>query len=172
MILRRALAWAFALLSIAALAGIAPAATAAESRAAVPSGVYQIGFGASSFGEVLTEGAAEPGAPALLLPRGEGSQDWRITPNGRGYTIRNVKSGLYLGVESEPRQHRFAVASATPYTWDLAPSSQFDRVRIASYSPEGEFRLDVSPVLIFPPRVDVQHARQGIGQDWQLTRVG
>lgn len=172
MILRRALVWAFALVSIAGLAAFAPAATA-QSRAYVEPGTYQVGFGMSSFGEVLTEEwNARPGSPAVLLPRGAGAQAWVITPNGQGYTIRSAHSGRYLGVEVEPGHHRLAVITTRPYTWDLAATARFDRVRIASYSPEGEFRLDRSPLLISPPRVDVQQAREGIGQEWRLNRIG
>ncbi|MDA3645937.1 RICIN domain-containing protein [Saccharopolyspora indica] len=169
MTLRRALAWAFALMSIAALVAFAPAATAAQSRAHVQPGTYQIGLGTSSFGEVLTvPWDAAPGEPVVLLPRGEGAQVWVIAPKGDGYTIQSAQSGQYLGVQEEAGPHRLAVVTPQPYTWDLSTASRSDRVHIAS----GQFRLDVSPLLIFPPRVDVQWARDGIGQEWQLTRIG
>ncbi|MER7077601.1 hypothetical protein SAMN02982929_04287 [Saccharopolyspora kobensis] len=169
MTLRRALAWAFALVSIAALVAFAPAATAAQPRAYVQPGTYQIEFGTSSFGEVLTEPwDAAPGTPVVLLPRGEGAQVWVIARKGHGYTIQSAQTGHYLGVRVEPGHHRLAVVTPQPHTWTLDAASRAGRVHIAS----GQFRLDRSPLLIFPPRVDVQQARDGIGQEWQLTRIG
>lgn len=179
MILRRVatrtLAWAFALVAALALAA-APSATAqpgAAADAVTPrafAGVYQISFGGSDYQLLTEEPGSGPGAHVVLLPPGDGNQRWVVQPYGSGYTIRSQNSGLFLAI-GELRNRALAVVSAEPYRWDIDSASRFDRVFISASGPEGHSRLDVSPLLIYPPRVDVvQFPRPD--QEWQLTRIG
>lgn len=178
MILRRAkrtVAWACALVSIVLLA-MAPSAMAqpgglqdtAGSRAAFPAaapGLYHIAFR----GELLSA-EPSPGSPVFLLPPGGAAeQDWQIVPVGDAYTIQDVRSGLFLGLSAEPQPHQFAVVTPVPYQWNVERAFG-NRVFISVPVPGGELRLDRSPLLIFPPRVDVQWPH--FGQEWELDRLG
>jgi hypothetical protein len=162
---KRTMAWVFALAATVLLT-MAPSAMASP-RAMVADGVYQIAFGSRD--ELLT---SEPrvGSAALLLPPDEsGYQDWQIEPNGGGYTIRNVRSGLFLGFSEAPEPYRFAVVTPVPYEWNVWPVFG-NRVVVSIPVPGGELRLDRSPIMTFPARVDVQWPHPG--QEWALLRLG
>lgn len=174
MILRRAaralVVWTATVGAAAALTA-APTAAATPSRAMVPDGVYGITLGGDENAR-LTFLSAQEGSPTVLLPQIglPGHQEWQLVRDSRtSQLIRNINSGLYLTLGGRPPQnHRKIVASPYPFSWSVRTGSTPDRVTISA-TMDGVFRLDKSPLPIYPPRVDLQDPRDDLSQEWQLT---
>lgn len=173
MLLRRAartiVTWTAALGAVVALT-TAPSAAAASPRAMVPDGVYSITFGGDE-DSVLTPLSDQKGAPTVLLPpTGDPVyQEWELVRDSKfTQIIRNINSGLYLTLGGQQAaDHRPVVAGPYPYSWVVRTGSVPDRVTIRAW--EAGFALDRSPMLIYPPRVDVQTSRGDLSQEWVLT---
>lgn len=179
---RRLITWTVAAGTMAAMA-VTPAAAAqptvkndttpgAVAQRGVPSGTYTIAFNGIENALLTAEPGPFPGRPVVLLPPlGEpGAQEWQIRSEGGASTIRSLRTGLFLGLETEmPRPHQFAVLSPRPYPWRLEPGSAPNQVFISTVVPGDRLRLDRSPVLVYPPRVDVQFPKPGDEQKWALT---
>ncbi|MEU4442340.1 hypothetical protein AB0K14_05885 [Actinosynnema sp. NPDC050801] len=174
MILRRAVrgavAWAVAVLALAT----APAAVASPARV-VPDGVYRIALGGDG-NALLTHISNQQGSPTVLLPTfgDPGPQEWEFVRDSRtSQLIRNLRTGLYLGLGGrEPQDRRPVVASPYPFSWS---------VRVVGSAPErvhiypvlgGALRLDRSPRPVHPPRVDIQAVRDDGTQEWVLVPRG
>jgi hypothetical protein len=179
-LLRRAatgmVVWTAALGAMAALA-VTPATavpadgpTGVTQSRTVPDGVYGIALHGDE-SALLTSEWTEAGGPIVLLPPlGEpGYQEWEFVRDSRStQLIRNLRNGLYLGLgEREPGNHQIVVAGVHPFSWYVRPGSAPDRVHISH--PGTGLRLDRSPVLIYPPRVDIQEPRDDADQEWELT---
>ncbi|MER5267679.1 hypothetical protein ABTZ99_36840 [Actinosynnema sp. NPDC002837] len=176
MLLRRAartiVAWTAAVCAVVALttAPSATASTTAAPRAMVPDGVYGITFGGDEDAH-LTPLSSQQGAPTVLLPPIglPGYQEWELVRDSRTtQLIRNLGTGLYLTPgEGQPADHRAVVAGPYPYSWVVRTGSAPNRVTIATWN--GGFALDLSPKMIYPPRVDVQTRRSDLSQEWVLA---
>ncbi|MFE2754850.1 hypothetical protein ACFXGA_22895 [Actinosynnema sp. NPDC059335] len=168
MMLRRAArvmgVWVAAMGAVTALT-VAPSAVATTALV-VPDGVYRIAFNGEQKG-LLSHISRLEGSPTVLMGPFHHDRDyqrWEIVRDSRTTQIvRNVGSGLYLGLgEKEPKHHRPVVATPYPHSWAIHPGSTPDRMFITSVVGSG-LRLDRSPLLIFPPRVDIQEPRAGAG---------
>ncbi|GAB2963482.1 hypothetical protein GCM10027184_08940 [Saccharothrix stipae] len=152
----------------------APAAVASPARV-VPDGVYRIAFGGDG-NALVTHISNQQGSPTVLLPSfGEpGRQEWEFVRDSRtSQLIRNVRTGLYLGLGGrEPQHRRPVVASPYPFSWSVSVvGSAPDRVRIHPVL-GGMLRLDRSPRPTYPPQVDIQDIRDDGTQEWVLTPRG
>lgn len=174
MMLRRAaravVAWTATIGAVMALT-VAPSAVATTTLV-VPDGVYRIAF--KGDGKLLLTHISDlEGSPTVLMAPYHHDPDyqrWEIVRDSRtSQIVRNLGSGLYLGLgEKEPKNHRPVVATPYPYSWAIHPGSTPDRSLITSVIGTG-LRLDRSPLLISPPRVDIQEPRADGSQEWQLT---
>ncbi|MFJ6677170.1 hypothetical protein ACIQMJ_39225 [Actinosynnema sp. NPDC091369] len=171
--LRRA---ASAVAACLAALGTVTASTATPSAGAAPSCAVHDGvYGAAFYGDenaLLTDESGAPGTPVVLRPPlgGPGYQEWAVDSGGAGTcTIRNLRSGLYLAPAAEVRPHQLVLVDTHPFEWQVRISSQADRVVISAPLPDGELRLDQSPLLIHPPYVDLQQPKPYGAQEWQLT---
>ncbi|MEU3600007.1 hypothetical protein ABZ714_14985 [Streptomyces sp. NPDC006798] len=169
-----AAAGAAALLA-AGTAAAAPTAAArptrpAARRAPVLDGVYGISRPEE---ELLT--LLEPRDSVVVLqPGGQpGDQEWqaRTLPNGN-VTLRNLRWNTYAGYEGDPRRGRFVVGTDRPVEWSLRQSAE--RYTFHVVVPGGpvdgaELAIDLSPLLIFPPRTALETLRpHDVRQAWRF----
>ncbi|KAI0370723.1 hypothetical protein BV20DRAFT_966233 [Pilatotrama ljubarskyi] len=61
------------------------------------------------------------------------NQKWvaELAESGSGWTLRNVATGLYLGVDGTPRPGAPIVATRQETFWDLQPTSEPSGLRLA-----------------------------------------
>ncbi|GGO93122.1 RICIN domain-containing protein [Wenjunlia tyrosinilytica] len=138
--------------------------------APVPNGLYTIARPGEQL-LTLEGGSAEPKTPALLLPPtgSPGEQEWSLEGLTNGNcTIRNLKSGTYLGFDGDPEVNKPVGGFTEPCEWALYQSSQprtFHLVVPGGPVDGEELAVDLSLLRIFPPRIalrplDVANARQ------------
>ncbi|MCE7000685.1 hypothetical protein LZG04_38590 [Saccharothrix sp. S26] len=166
---RTVIGWTAALGAAIALTAT-PSATASTERAMVPDGVYGITFGGDE-DALLTPLSDHEGAPTVLLPAvgAPGYQEWQLVrDSNHTQIIKNLGTGLYLTLGGlDAQNHRPVVASPYPYSWVVRTGSAPNRVTLSALGKP--LRLDKSPWLIYPPRVDVQDTRPDLSQEWELT---
>ncbi|MEU5158752.1 hypothetical protein AB0G74_03970 [Streptomyces sp. NPDC020875] len=177
---RRRLLGATAAAGAAALlaAGTAAAATTAAARATgpaarrapAPDGVYAIGRPEE---ELLT--LLEPRDSVVVLhPVGQpGDQEWQLRTLANGnVTLRNLRRNTYAGYEGDPRRGRFVVGTDRPVEWSLRQSAEpytFHVVVPGGPVDGAELALDLSPLLIYPPRTALAELRPyDVRQAWRF----
>ncbi|KAG0284796.1 hypothetical protein BGZ96_010872, partial [Linnemannia gamsii] len=134
-----------------------------------PEGLYQVELGQL----LLTDIDGEPNKIAHLKPEdGSPAQLWRLAHEEEGrFTLRNEKSDLYLSFHGDPEPNKLLTVSRKPSSWKASRAG--DRLFIESVDRyEGEHLLvDVSHLLVWPPRVVLQWPRKTDDQTWSFRRV-
>ena len=125
--------------------------------------------------ENLGEQSAE--APLTLLPEEGDNFTWEVAFDGTdSYTLRNVKTGSYLGDDEAPQTGPVAAlkGASKPFFWKIEPAP--DDEETFTLSPKGSngtTRLAFSPLRIYPPAVAWLPPSVGYRPDelWRLVKV-
>ncbi|GKQ36480.1 hypothetical protein [Streptomyces sp. A012304] len=138
--------------------------------AGISDGVYEILF---TNEQLLTALGPEPGEPLVLLPSGEGNQEWRVRGDGNGtHTIISASAHLDLAVsyEGEPDMHELSLLLPDERAWQLLPAREPDAYLIGV--PDAPMRLGLSLLRIFPPRLALAPEYGDPYQAWTFRKVG
>ncbi len=142
--------------------------------APVPNGVYAISRPNEQL-LTLLGGAREPGAQVVVLPPtgNPGEQEWQVEGLSNGnVTIRNLRSGTYLGYDGAPEKMKLLGGFEEPREWALRQSSEpFTFHIVVPGGPvEGtELAADLSLLLVFPPLTALMPLEGGnVGQAWRF----
>ncbi|MFD9817326.1 RICIN domain-containing protein [Streptomyces sp. NPDC059080] len=150
----------------AAVPGVGAAATPPAPTAPVADGVYTLG----QRGQLVTQQVTDPDAHATLVPPAArpDAQRWDIRcDDGGDCTLRNVRSGAFLGHRGGPGAHQPVAARTAPMAWRLAPAGAPGTYRLLS-AKDPNYALDISPLLIYPPRLDLNKANGNSSQVWEI----
>ncbi|KAK3821364.1 MAG: hypothetical protein J3Q66DRAFT_333149 [Benniella sp.] len=141
--------------------------------AAIDNGVYRIVFDKHQ----LISGDDRPGADSVLLPAGQNDfQEWEVeNREDEGFVvIRNAKSQLYLAPINPKREHNHAIVIVSPneFVWRLIPRDNIVLIERPSETPGGASLLSLSPLLIYPPRLDTARWQDDDRtQQWTFERL-
>ncbi|GCB48178.1 RICIN domain-containing protein [Streptomyces sp. NL15-2K] len=137
----------------------------------IPDGLYRINF---TNEQLLTALEPAPGAPLVLLPRGNGdTQEWRVRSDGNGLhtiTAANAHLDLTVSYDGEPDMHEPALLLPDRRSWNLLPGNDPDTYLIGV--PNAPMRLGMSLLRIFPPRVALAPEYGDPYQAWIFEKVG
>ncbi|TSB21573.1 RICIN domain-containing protein [Streptomyces benahoarensis] len=155
----------------AAVPGVGAAATPPAPTAPVADGVYTLG----QRGQLVTQQVTDPDAHATLVPPAQGpdaqgpdAQRWDIRcDDGGACTLRNVRSGAFLGHRGGPSAHQPVAARTAPMAWRLTPAGSPGTYRLLS-AEDPNYTLDISPLLIYPPRLELNKANGNSSQVWEV----
>ncbi|MEU9110510.1 hypothetical protein AB0D04_01615 [Streptomyces sp. NPDC048483] len=97
----------------------------------------------------------------LLPPNGNpGDQEWEVQSASNGNcTIRNLRSGTYVGYNGDPQPNMQVAGYGEPREWVLQQSAEpfsFHIVVPGGPVDGQELALDLSLLRIFPPRIAVR----------------
>ncbi|WP_399087274.1 RICIN domain-containing protein [Streptomyces sp. BBFR2] len=162
----RAAALAAVAVLTAAVPGTGVAATPPTAAAPVADGVYTLG----QRGQLVTQPDGDAAAHATLVPPAErpATQRWRVRCDDHGgCTFRNADSGAYLGHRDGPSAHAPVAAQQAPVAWRLAPTGTPGTYRLLT-AEDPHYALDISPLLIYPPRLDLNTANGNSSQQWEI----
>lgn len=139
--------------------------------ASVPDGVYWVSFTGEQLLSPLGSGG-NPGMPTVLLPpTGEpGLQQWQVqrTDNGTS-TIRNLRTGMYLGFDGDPDQYEMARLYPEPREWQLTAGGEPNTFTIGV--PDTDMRLGLSLLRIWPPHLALMPSLGDEYQAWTFRSV-
>ena len=138
--------------------------------AGISEGVYQIEFTGH---QLLSAPRPGPGDPLMLLPPGEGTQEWRVRSDGNGghtITASDAHLELFVSYDGEPDMHELTMLLPESRSWNLLPGSEPDTYAIGV--PNAEMRLGLSLLRIFPPRVALAPDYGDPYQAWTFRKVG
>ncbi|GAA3164427.1 MULTISPECIES: RICIN domain-containing protein [Streptomyces] len=162
---RAAALGAVAVLS-AAVPATGAAATPPADAAPLADGVYTLG----QRGQRVTQPAPDADAHVTLEPPAAqpNAQRWEVRcDDGGDCTLRNVRSGTFLGHRGGPGAHEPAVARTAPAAWHLDPAGAPGTYRLLA-AEDRNYALDISPLLIYPPRLDLNKAGGNSSQVWEI----
>jgi len=117
--------------------------------------------------------AAQSGAPLMVQEDTGGDEiKWDVASKGDGsYTLRNVATGIYLGDEADPTSMAPMLKGVSdPFAWKIERAPDEEAFVLSTASSNGEMRLALSPIKIFPPPVAWMPSAE-YGQFWRLTKV-
>ncbi|KDQ08428.1 carbohydrate-binding module family 13 protein [Botryobasidium botryosum FD-172 SS1] len=140
----------------------------------IPPGPYHI---QKHGGQLITFTDAENGAPALLLPPSGNpkDQEWQVQrASDGGYTFKNTQTGKYLGFEGPPEVNKLIVTTDEPKEWELRQSNgPFTFFLVVPGGPvgPGELIIDLSDLLIFPPRLALRPVQSSNSAAWQFQSL-
>ncbi|KAJ1303100.1 hypothetical protein OPQ81_011301 [Rhizoctonia solani] len=103
----------------------------------------------------------------LMLPTGNpGEQEWHLDIRfGDSITLRNIKSGRYVGVHGEPKEWCDIVVTPGPFQFKLEATGQANSHFIYVESNDQRFYMNPSPV-------NLDHRRCVLtlqpGEPWQF----
>ncbi|MCF3130134.1 hypothetical protein [Streptomyces olivochromogenes] len=138
--------------------------------AAISDGLYQIAF---TDEQLLTAMGPGPGDPLMLLPPGDGMQEWRVRSDGNSaYTIEATHAHLplFVSYEGDPDMHELTMLLSDERAWKLLPGHEPDSFAIAV--PGAPMRLGMSLLRIFPPRVALAPEYGDPYQAWTFRKAG
>ncbi|HZF51708.1 MAG TPA: hypothetical protein VE093_23800 [Polyangiaceae bacterium] len=110
----------------------------------------------------------------MLVPEtGDGTDKWDVAFDGKdSYTLRNAKTGLYLGSKADPtRIVPMLEGASEPFAWRIERHEGYpEGFTLSPKSSNGATRLSMSILHIFPTPVGwMEPGAQG--QVWRLVRV-
>ncbi|MFF9478144.1 RICIN domain-containing protein [Streptomyces sp. NPDC014733] len=154
----------------AAVPGVGVAATpptaTATATTPVVDGVYTLG----QRGQRVTEPDGDPDAHATLVPPAAqpDTQRWEIRcDDGGDCTLSNVRSGAFLGHRGGPAAHEPVTTRTEPTAWHLDPAGAPGTYRLLA-AKDRNYALDLSPLLIYPPRLELNTAGGNSSQVWEI----
>lgn len=133
-------------------------------------GVYMIAFTNEQY---LTAPDRMPGVPLMLLPTDHeaGEQRWQVERTADGtHTIRIAGSNLFVSFDGEPDMHELVLLQERPRDWQILPTAEPDTHSVAV--PNSDFRLGMSLLRIYPPRVALAPNYGDPYQAWFFKRIG
>ncbi len=119
--------------------------------------------------------ASPPGAPSFIVvpETGDGTDKWDVAFDGKdSYTLRNAKTGLYLGSKAEPtRIAPMLEGVLEPFAWRIERHEGYpEGFTLSPRNSNRSTRLSMSILRIFPPPIGWMEP--GVpGQVWDLVRV-
>lgn len=124
--------------------------------------------------ENLGELAAE--APLSLLPEEGDNFTWEVAFDGTdSYTLRNVKTGSYLGDDDAPQTSFVPVlrGASKPFPWKIERGPEPETFWLSPKGSNGTTRLAFSIIRIYPPPVAWTPASGDFNADqlWRLVKV-
>ncbi|WP_433933498.1 hypothetical protein AB3662_04045 [Sorangium cellulosum] len=124
--------------------------------------------------ENVGEQAAE--APLSLLPEEGDNYTWEVAFNGTdSYTLRNVKTGSYLGDDDAPQTIPVPLlkGASRPFLWKIERGVEPETFTLSPKNSNGTMRLAFSIARIFPPPVAWMPASGDVFPDqlWRLVKV-
>ncbi|MEU3713352.1 RICIN domain-containing protein [Streptomyces catenulae] len=150
----------------AAVPGVGVAATPPEDTAPVADGVYTLG----QRGQRVTQPDGDADAHATLLPPAAqpDGQRWEVRcDDGGDCTLSNVRSGAFLGHRGGPGAHVPVITRTAPTAWHLDPAGAPGTYRLLA-AKDRNYALDLSPLLIYPPRLELNTVNGNSSQVWEL----
>jgi hypothetical protein len=114
--------------------------------------------------------ALDPKTIVLVDDNDDGAK-WDVAIDGEGsYTLRNVKTGIYLGSGADPTAPAPMLEGVSePFAWKIAPGPE-GTFFLSPGRSNGAMRLSTSPLRSYPPRVGWM-ATGYEPQDWRLVPV-